>query len=89
MPDDEYEPPDEFLRDEQQEQLFELVGFFDDTLDQHAHDLFWAVMYNDELTVWEREDLRFQLADHLWEEYGLDFEYLWDWEDFREWYETA
>jgi hypothetical protein len=26
------------------------------------------------------------LKDILWDEYGIDFEEIWDWEAFREWY---
>jgi hypothetical protein len=83
--DDEYQP-DDFDRGEHQESLYELIGFFPDTGDITAHDLFWQVMYNDELTADQREDYYEQLEVYLYDSYGLDFEDLWDWEDFRDWY---
>ncbi len=81
----EYEP-DEFDRGEHQESLYELIGFNTEPVDPAVHDLFWEVMYNDELTADQREDYYEQLEVYLYDMYGLDFEDLWDWEDFREWY---
>jgi hypothetical protein len=87
MADDEYQP-DDFERDYQQESLYELIGFGTEPGDQTVHDLFWEIMYNDELTAEEREDYAEQLDVYLYDMYGLDFEDLWDWEDFREWYDA-
>jgi hypothetical protein len=75
--------------DEQQDHLYGIIGFADDPENQQVHDLFWDVMYNDELSRDEREAMYDELASILWEEYGLDFEDLWDWEDFRAWYDAA
>jgi hypothetical protein len=93
MPDDDFEP-DDFLHESQQEYLYEIIGFYDDSstnenFDEHMHDLFWDVMYNDELTYEERLAEYEELAAYLYENYGLDFEDLWDWEDFREWYDSV
>src|SRR5262245_62082310 len=71
----------------QQEFLYELIGFDADPGDVTAHELFWEVMYNDELTQSERDALYEQLQDYLYDEYGMYFDDVWDWEDFREWYE--
>jgi len=87
MATDEYEP-DEFDRGEHQESLYELIGFNTEPSDPAVHDLFWEVMYNDELTADQREDYYEQLEVYLYDMYGLDFEDLWDWEDFREWYDA-
>lgn len=71
---------------EQQEFLYDQLGFIDSPLDQHAHDLFWDAFYNDDLSMTDRMNTMDELADHLWEEYQIDFSLIWDWEDFREWY---
>jgi hypothetical protein len=70
----------------QQEFLYEVIGFHDAGSDTFAHDLFYNAFYNDDITMDNRLDLMEQLNDHLWEAYGVDFEAIWDWEDFREWY---
>lgn len=89
---EDFEPED--YRETQQEYLYEIIGFHDDStlndnFDHHMHDLFWNVMYNDELTYDERLAEYQELAAYLYDTYGLDFEELWDWEDFREWYDSA
>jgi hypothetical protein len=75
--------------EQQQEFLYETIGFTEFTGDIEAHNLFWEVMYNDELTAGERAELQQELSDYLWEEYGIDFDDVWDWEDFRSWYDAA
>jgi hypothetical protein len=29
-----------------------------------------------------------QLAQYIWDEYGINFEEVWDWDDFRAWYDS-
>ena len=83
--DDEFEPPDSI--DDQRDFLYELIGFKDDDpQDREVRDLFWDVMYNDELSYGQRLDIYEQLSQYLQEHYGLDFQDVWDWESFREWY---
>jgi len=80
--------PDDF-RDEQQEYLYNLIGFHDNQpQDSTLHELFWEVMYNDELTADDRTAEYENLLAYLYDEYGMNFEDLWDWEDFREWYDA-
>lgn len=97
MPDDEYEP-DPYDREDAQQYLYGLIGFeygfspdAPDSLyaDQYVHDTFGQIMYNDELSSDQRDDLREQLYVYLYDEYGLDFDDLWSWEDFREWYDSV
>ena len=94
---DEYEP-DPFDRMYHQEQLYELIGFdfgfnpdapLNLNADSFVHDTFGQIMYNDELRADEREDLEEQLRVYLYDEFGLDFDDLWSWEEFREWYDGA
>jgi hypothetical protein len=77
------------LSDEhQREFLYDLIGFTQRELDYETRDMFWNVMYNDDLTIGERLSLYQDLNSHIWNEYGINFEEIWDWEAFREWYDT-
>jgi hypothetical protein len=69
--------------------LYDVLGFRQLPLDQEAHQLFWDVMYNDELSYGQRLQAYDDLSALIWDEYGIDFESVWDWDDFRSWYETA
>lgn len=75
--------------DQQRDFLYDTLGFTETASDYEAHNLFWEVMYNDELTSADREILYQQLLDHIWDEYGIDFDELWDWAAFREWYDSV
>lgn len=89
--DDEYEPPDygELSREDQQDFLYDLIGFRDEAQDSEARQMFFDLMYNDDLDYADRLSTYENLSAHLWEMYGMDFEAIWDWADFREWYESA
>lgn len=75
--------------EQQQEFLYDLIGFAGTTHDYEARSYFWDLMYNDELTSDQRLDIYEEFSQYLWDEYGLQFEDVWDWDAFREWYETA
>lgn len=89
-----FEPPDRY---DQQNSMYEIIGFREDSRDTYynpayndeVHNLFWNVMYNDELTLDERADQEALMAQIFYDEYGLLFDDLWSWEDFRAWYENA
>lgn len=83
-----YDDDDEMSYEEQQELLYDIIGFTDASFDQTAHDLFYDAMYNDNLTIDERIEKFDELQDYIYDEYGLYFADVWDWEDFREWYAT-
>lgn len=72
--------------EQQQEFLYDLIGFKDNALDNEARDLFYDVMYNNELSMGERLDAYNELTIYIYDEYGLVFEEIWDWDAFREWY---
>lgn len=74
--------------EEQQGFLYDLIGFVDDPRDYTAHELFWEVMYNEEMSQSEREALFEELRDYINDEYGIWFDDVWDWEAFREWYDS-
>lgn len=73
---------------QQQEYLYELIGFTASPQDYEAHNMFWDVMYNDELTLDQRAGMYESLSSYLYDNYGMDFADLWDWEDFRAWYDS-
>lgn len=94
MPTDYYDDDEQFdygsmPPENQKDFLYELIGFKENALDNDVRSLFYDVMYNDELSVGERLDTYDRLVAYLHDEYGMDFADLWDWDDFRSWYDTA
>lgn len=75
--------------DQQREFLYETIGFDSLGSDFYLHDLFWSAMYDNELTNDERDAAYEALNDYIWSEYGIEFDLVWDWEDFRDWYAAA
>ena len=71
---------------QQQQFLYDLIGFTGNAQDSELRDMFWDVMYNDELSIGQRLDLYESLSTYVFDEYGMEFEDIWDWDDFREWY---
>jgi len=88
---DEYDDEDfdygSLSEDHQRDFLYDLIGFTHVEIDSEARDLFWSVMYDDELSVGQRLDLYDQLTVYIQDNYGIDFNEIWDWEAFREWYD--
>lgn len=74
---------------QQQDVLYDVIGFGNAPEDQYAHDLFYNYYYNDNISVSNRIQLYDQLVDYLSSYYGIDFNETWDWEDFRNWYDGA
>lgn len=54
-----------------------------DIMDQHAQDLFSQAFFDNNDAAY------IDLVDYMWDEYGIDFEQAFDWEDFRDYYEGA
>lgn len=52
-------------------------------VDTHARDLFEAAVFDHSADAYQA------LVDYIWDEYGIDFEDAFSWEDFREWYGGA
>lgn len=73
----------------QQEFLYEQIGFKGLAHDPQAREYFWDIMYNDDLSGPTRLEIYDEFVRYLWNEYGIAFADIWDWEDFRSWYETA
>lgn len=86
--DDEWFDYGSLDEDEQRFFIYEQIGFTHDPVDQTAHDLFYQVMYDDTISQDTRMDLYEALSLHMWDEYGIVFSEIWDWEDFRNWYDS-
>ena len=85
--DDDDSPYEGMDYESTQEFLYDIIGFLPgESYDEYAHQLFYDAMYNDELTLGEREAMMEELQDYLYDEYDLYFADYWDWDDFREWY---
>ena len=87
--DDDYYDFGSLPEGQQQEFLYDQLGFVGAPRDYEAHNMFWDVMYNDELTSEQRLDTYEAFASYMFDEYGIDFADVWDWEDFREWYDAS
>lgn len=54
--------------------------------DVYAQNMFHEAFFNFENENEARGAVQEILEDYLWEEYELDFDELFDWEGYREWY---
>lgn len=57
--------------------------------DRLAQALYDEAMFNMDLSRDDRFDIMETLRDYLWEEYEIDFDDIFDWEGWREVYDTA
>lgn len=59
--------------------------------DQQAQALYYLALYNTDSDIrqYERDYAYQALVQHLQDEYEISFVDEFDWEDFREWYETT
>lgn len=68
--------------------LFEQLGFTGAPRDTEARDMFRDLMYNDNLSGPDRLDIEAQFIAYIYDEYGINFYEVWDWDDFRAWYSS-
>jgi len=73
---------------QQQEFLYDLIGFTSTAQDSEVRDMFFSLMYDNELSMNDRIEQYERLSEYLEQEYGMDFSEIWDWEDFRAWYDA-
>jgi hypothetical protein len=57
--------------------------------DERMQDLLDEALFDDNATTDERTTAMAQLIDYMWDEYGIDFEDVFDWESYREAYDSA
>lgn len=65
------------------EQVNDLLFGSANQTDEYALQLFQEAIFDSDESSYR------QLVDYLWDEYGIDFEDAYSWEDFREWYGAA
>jgi hypothetical protein len=51
-------------------------------MDEHAQQLMMDAI------IEGNDNAYAELVEYMWDEYGIDFEDAWDWEDFKAWYES-
>lgn len=56
--------------------------------DEYLQDLFDRAWFNPDVSRADRVAAREELRDYVEDVYDLDFDELFDWEDWAEWYET-
>lgn len=56
--------------------------------DPHLQDLFDDAWFNPDVSHDERMDAREELREYLMDVYDVDFDEVFDWEDWAEWYES-
>lgn len=80
--------PEEWEYEERQ--LYEdlLGGERESFEDRELQDLFHDALFDLDIDREEREHAYDDLVDYLYEEYGIDFEADFDWEGYREWYDS-
>lgn len=59
---------------------------FNDGFVQNLYDM---ALFNSDLSTEEHAYAMDSLKEYLWDEYGVDFDDVFDWEDYREHYEAA
>lgn len=80
--------PEDWEYDER-ELYKDLIGGEREALeDYELQDLFHDALFDLEIDRLEREHAYQDLLDYLYDEYGIDFESEFDWEDYREWYDS-
>lgn len=56
--------------------------------DAHLQDLFDTAWFDPDVSHEDRLHAREELRDYVWEEYELDWDEIFDWQDWAEWYEN-
>lgn len=57
--------------------------------DPYLQTLFDAALFDPDISDEAREQYYQTLVEYLWDNYGIDFEDVFDWEDYRSWYDAA
>ena len=61
-------------------------GIYGADRDPELQELFDDALFNPDLSDADRADAYDMLLDYMWEAYHLDFEDVFDWDGYREWY---
>lgn len=57
--------------------------------DQQLQFLYQEALFDMDLSAPDRQIIIDMLDEYLWEEYQIEFDDVFDWESYREWYENA
>lgn len=57
--------------------------------DNMAQNLFDAALFDHDISSGDRAAIMDSLRDYMWDEYGVDFDDVFDWEAYREAYDNA
>lgn len=57
--------------------------------DNFAQNLYDAALFDHDISRDDRAAVMDTLRDYMWEEYGVDFDDVFDWEAYREAYDNA
>ena len=57
--------------------------------DQWVQTLYDAALFDHDVASSDRSIILNQLRDYMWDEYGMDFDNVFDWDGFREAYDNA
>lgn len=71
--------------------LFENMAGYDDRMysDWRVQNLYDAALFDYDVSSSDRTAILNTLRDYMWDEYGVDFDDVFDWEGFREAYDNA
>lgn len=72
-----------YVEDNPSGDLSDILFGNDFETDPRAQELFSEAFFHENAEAYQ------DLVDYLWDEYGIDFEDAFDWEDFRAWYDAA
>lgn len=57
--------------------------------DEWMQTLYDAALFDHDIATGDRSAILNALRDHMWDEYGMDFDSAFDWDGFREAYDGA
>jgi hypothetical protein len=82
-----YETPDDW--DNSENRIWDQLVSGDEWMggDPVLQELFDTSFLNPDVTTDERRDAYDELVEYMWNEYGVDFEDVFDWEDYRVYYD--
>jgi hypothetical protein len=80
---------DDWYSSDVERQLLDALIPSDREEDPYLQHLFDTAMFEENVSVEERQAAYEELNQYLWDVYGIDFEDAFDWEDYRAWYDAA
>jgi hypothetical protein len=71
--------------------LYDNMAGYHDALyaDQWLQTLYDAALFNHDVSTEDRTVILNHLRDYMWDNYGMDFDNVFDWDGFREAYDNA